>query len=83
MSLQGYRTGHLYRDQATSYRHGRSSSEADVTAKKLSIANDSKDLNSLNLTLVFQDKFLCDAVKCTSCKQHKQIYQNIVWLKLY
>jgi len=43
---QGYRTGHIYRDAATGHRYGRSSSEADIAAKKLSLANDIAALSS-------------------------------------
>jgi adducin len=40
----GYRTGHIYRDSATSQRRGKSSSEADITPKKLSCTSDSREL---------------------------------------
>jgi len=43
---QGYRTGHIYRDAVTGHRYGRSSSEADIAAKKLSLANDTGALSS-------------------------------------
>ena len=37
---QGYRTGHIYRDAATSQRYGRAGSEANIAAGRMTPAND-------------------------------------------
>ena len=49
--VQGYRTGHIYRDQATSYR-GRSVSEMEMSQKKMSVTSDPRDLNMTSVIAV-------------------------------